>query len=152
MFEFIALIFFLFVVALAFAWIEINTEGTQGAGWAEDLPTWKIDHPLVVMLWSGRPLTGYHSSILIFMLIMVHFPFFVGLEWTAAAERKVIGFYMLFWVLEDFLWFVINPAYGVKRFRKELIWWHAPRWWKGAPLDYWVFTPLGIILLVSGYF
>jgi len=148
--DLVALILFLFVAALSFAWIELNTEGTKGAGWAEDLPTWRITDPWIVALWSGRPLTGYHLSILIFVFIMVHFPFVLGLDWSWALERRVLGFYILFWVLEDWLWFVINPAYGLKRFKKECIWWHAPRWWKGAPLDYWIFTPIGIILLISG--
>ncbi|MEO0796372.1 MAG: hypothetical protein AAFX93_14475 [Verrucomicrobiota bacterium] len=150
MIDLLFLLAFLFVSALAFAWIEINTEGIEGAGWAEKLPTWKIDKPWVVTIWGGRPLTGYHLSILIFMLIMVHFPFFMGLPWSWDLERKALGFYILFWVLEDFLWFAINPAYGLKKFKRENIWWHAPRWWLGMPIDYWVFTPIGFLLLISG--
>lgn len=152
MLELLALLVFLLASALAFAWIEINTEGKEGHGWAERLPTWRIDDRVVVAIWGGRPLTGYHLAIMTFMLIMVHFPFFAGLEWTPALECRVLGFYILFWVLEDFLWFVINPAYGLKRFKRENIWWHAPRWWKGMPLDYWIFTPIGALLLVSTYF
>jgi len=36
----------------------------------------------------------------------------------------------------DFLWFVINPHYGIKKFRPNCIAWHK-RWLLGVPLDYW---------------
>ena len=45
----------------------------------------------------------------------------------------------------DFLWFLINPAYGLRGFRKDKIWWHAPTWWWIMPRDYWVFFPLGCV-------
>jgi hypothetical protein len=55
----------------------------------------------------------------------------------------VVGFVIVFFIVEDFLWFVLNPAYGIRRFRKQHIWWHSPTWWWIMPRDYWVFLLVG---------
>jgi hypothetical protein len=39
--------------------------------------------------------------------------------------------------LEDFLWFVLNPAYGLEHFSAAYIPWHK-HWWWFAPSDYWI--------------
>jgi hypothetical protein len=57
---------------------------------------------------------------------------------------------MLFWVSEDFLWFVLNPAFGLRRFAKTHAGWHR-HWWLGAPIEYWIFTPLGLWWLIASY-
>jgi len=62
----------------------------------------------------------------------------------------LIGFLILFFLIEDFLWFVLNPSFGLKRFRAQHIWWHAPTWWWIMPRDYWVFGVIGIALYVVG--
>ena len=46
---------------------------------------------------------------------------------------------MLFWIAEDFLWFVLNPAYGLARFKPEIVHWHK-HWLWHAPIDYWIFS------------
>ena len=53
---------------------------------------------------------------------------------------------MLFWVLEDFFWFIINPHYGWKRYRQQEIAWH-PKWFWILPADHWVMILLGFVLL-----
>jgi len=63
-----------------------------------------------------------------------------------AGEARVISFIILFWVLEDFLWFAFNPRWGVGKFKKEHIWWHATHWWWIMPRDYWIFVPVGLLL------
>ena len=141
------LIFFLFTVVCAglFACVEIQIEGVDG--WGEKFPTWRIDTKWSRIFMSGKPLTGYHFYLLIFSLVVVHLPFASGLvPWTWQAEARVGSFLILFWVLEDFLWFVFNPAFGFRRFRKQYIWWHAPAWWWIAPKDYWLFSPIGLSL------
>jgi len=79
------------------------------------------------------------------MLVILHLPY--GLSFIAPSwhnESRIISFFILFWVLEDFLWFVLNPAFGIKRFKAERIWWHASTWWWIMPKDYWIFTPIGV--------
>jgi hypothetical protein len=48
--------------------------------------------------------------------------------------------------LEDFLWFICNRAYGIRRFNPQSIVWHRGSWWWIAPRDYWIGTPIGIML------
>ena len=57
-------------------------------------------------------------------------------------EGCAIAGYNLFWVVEDFLWFVLNPHFGWSKFNKNSIWWHK-RWFLGLPLDYWLLGGLG---------
>ena len=44
------------------------------------------------------------------------------------------GSLMLFWIIEDFLWFVLNPAYGLARFTPVQIPWHH-HWLFGVPTE-----------------
>jgi hypothetical protein len=45
----------------------------------------------------------------------------------------------------DFLWFLLNPAYGWRRFRPGAVWWHA-RWLWRLPLDYWIAAAASLAL------
>jgi len=66
-------------------------------------------------------------------------------QWSLQLEARVVACVMLFWVTEDFLWFVINPAFGLRRFRAEIVHWHK-HWRWGAPIDYWIFGALSALL------
>ena len=57
---------------------------------------------------------------------------------------------MLFWIVEDYLWFVINPAFGRQRFRPEFVARHH-HWALGAPVDYWLFSALSAALFWVSY-
>jgi hypothetical protein len=141
--------FFLTVVACAalLALFEIQVEGEEG--WAAKLPTWRIDNAFTRLLMSGKPLTGYHTWLFLFVLAMVHLPFGIGVApWSLHGEARVISFTLLLWFVEDFFWFVLNPRWGVKRFRKEEIWWHAPAWWWIMPRDYWTYSVIGAVLYI----
>jgi hypothetical protein len=137
----------LVLCATAFALAEVQIEGPNG--WAANLPTWRIENRWTRLLYSSKPLTGYHLYTQLFTLSAVHLSFGLGLvSITWNAEARVLSFFILFWVLEDFLWFVLNPAFGLKRFRPKHIWWHAPTWWWIMPRDYWIFTPIAVLLYV----
>ncbi|MEX0776600.1 MAG: hypothetical protein WD042_12930 [Phycisphaeraceae bacterium] len=130
-----------------FALLEIQIEGAQG--WARNLPCWRLDTPWSRRLLGGRPLTGYHFYFHLLVLTLVHLPFLMGLAtWTGAAELRIIAFLMLFFIIEDFLWFLLNPAFGLRGFSPQAIWWHRHAWWWFMPRDYWIFLPLGVGLYV----
>jgi hypothetical protein len=148
-----ALILFLvalLVLSTLFALVEIHIEGD--AGWAASLPTWRIQNRWTRLFYGSRALTGYHLYVQLFVLGMVHLPFLLSLtpvSWRA--EARILAFMILFWILEDFLWFVLNPKFGIRRFRKEHVPWHAPTWWWLMPRDYWLFLPVAVWLMwVSG--
>ncbi|HSQ77288.1 MAG TPA: hypothetical protein VLN91_00195, partial [Nitrospirota bacterium] len=57
---------------------------------------------------------------------------------------------MLFWIIEDFLWFVLNPAFGINNFSQNKIPWHK-QWFLGMPVDYWTFTIVSALLMWLSY-
>ena len=143
------LVFALTVIAAAviFALLEIQIEGNKG--WATGLPTWRLEQAWVKRICGGRAMTGYHFYVHLLVLTFTHLPFLLDLApWTLAAELRILGFILLFFILEDFLWFIFNKSFGLRRFRKEHIWWHAHAWWWIMPRDYWIAGPLGVGLYV----
>lgn len=132
-----------------FAHVEIQIEGP--AGWGAALPTWHIENSWWLdVFWEGRPMTGYHAWVFPFMTLIFHFPVFVTGRWSWHREARIIGCIMLFWVSEDFLWFVFNPAYGLSKFAPQYIPWHK-HWWGVAPIDYWVSSIGAAVLLYWSY-
>ena len=133
---------FLTAAAVLLALVEIQAEGSNG--WGENFPTWRVSNWLTRLLWGKRPVTGYHLYLNLFVLVLLHFPFAAGfVQWSGRLEFRVFAFLVMFWLLEDFLWFVLNPAYGLHRFKREVVWWHAKNWWGFMPADYWIAAPLG---------
>jgi len=130
------IIVWVLLLSLFFAQVEIQIEGS--AGWAANLPTWRIEgHWLLDIFWGRRPMTGYHAWVFPFVALIFHFPLvFLG-RWSWHLEARILACIMLFWVSEDFLWFVMNPAYGVENFAPSHIPWHK-NWIAFAPTDYWI--------------
>lgn len=139
------LIYGLILAAVLALW-EIQIEGQHG--WAEKLPTWRIEKGWIVKIWGGRPVTGYHTFMNIFLILMIHFPFFFT-SWSVRKELFIIGFFIALLLVEDWLWFVFNPAYGLKKFRKGMIWWH-PHWWGPVPDYYWLAALISGLLICFG--
>ena len=139
------LVFMVFLAFLLALW-EIQIEGQDG--WAAKLPGWRLDKGWVMKLTGGRPVTGYHLYMTIFLIASVHLPLFF-VPWTWRLEFLLIGFYVGMVFLEDFLWFLLNPFYGLRNFRKGQIWWHK-RWWGPVPDLYWILLVLTAILIYFG--
>ena len=140
---------FLLALAFTFARVEIEIEGPNG--WAANLPTWRISNRWTKLLYGNRPLTGYHFWLQVFVFLLAHLPFTLQFApWSWAGELRIIGFVIVFFIVEDFLWFVLNPAFGIRRFRREHIWWHGPTWWWIMPREYWVFLTLGCVMYGAG--
>ncbi|MGA8848285.1 MAG: hypothetical protein WB564_00450 [Dehalococcoidia bacterium] len=59
----------------------------------------------------------------LFLIAIVHLPL-IFVPWSWRLESLVLGFYVGMVFLEDLLWFVLNPYYGIKNSRKGKIWWH----------------------------
>ncbi|HJX52442.1 MAG TPA: hypothetical protein VJ801_06730 [Polyangia bacterium] len=129
---------FLFGFALLFAMVEIEIEGADG--WASKLPTWYRRRPVYARLYgllmSGKPLTGYHAIMFFVPLCAFHMGIAFGQPWSLGVEARIIAAYLVWSVTWDFLWFLLNPAYGWGHFRKGEIWWHNRQWIGRAPIDY----------------
>ena len=136
-------LFFTFFVAAILANWEIQIEGKDG--WASKLPCWRIKEGLIVKIMGGRPLTGYHLFMVVFLVAIIHLPFFFS-PWSWRGECLAVGFLLAMVTLEDFLWFAFNPAYGIKSFRKGMIPWHKK--WIGPIPDFFIYCGIGAGLLI----
>ena len=137
-------------LSVFFAQVEIQIEGS--AGWGKNLPTWRIeDHWLLDLFFGGRPMTGYHAWVLPFMFLIFHFGFVLTQRWSRWLEARALASLIIFWALEDWLWFMLNPAFGPDRFNAAHVPWHK-NWFLGVPVDYWVFGAIAIALLWYSFF
>ena len=132
-----------------FANVEIQIEGEQG--WAAGLPCWRVEnHWLLDIFWGGRALTGYHAWCFSFMALVFHLPIFMGGKFSWQLEARIISCLMCFWIVEDFLWFVLNPAFGVAKFTPKHVPWHKS-WILWFPTDYWLFAIVATVLFCLSF-
>jgi len=145
--------FFLFVlwISFCFAKLEIAIEG--GDGWAKNLPTWRLsgNHVLSRWLFGGREITGYHAWVNLYNFSFAHMAYLFQ-PFCAATEMRILAFLLLVCVTEDFLWFILNPVFGLRKFKKENIWWHKNNWWRFAPREYFMYVPVALMLYFGAMF
>jgi hypothetical protein len=145
----VLLLMWVALLATLFAELEIQIEGAHG--WAAGLPTWRVDDaPILKLFFGGRAITGYHVFAFSFMFCVFHLPIVLVGHFAWRIEARILGSLMLFWMVEDFLWFVLNPAFGLAKFTPQHVPWH-PHWLLGVPVDYIVFTLLAVALLFAAY-
>lgn len=135
-------VLYLFFLAFVLAYLEVQIEGRDG--WAAKLPTWRVTKGWIVRMAGGRPLTGYHLALTAFLLLFFHYPT-LWTDWSWAKELTVLSSYLLLVAVWDFLWFVLNPAYGLERYNAKHIWWFRA-WLFGFPIDYYVVLGLSFVL------
>ena len=144
---------FLFGYALLFAAVEIEIEGEHG--WAERLPTWfrvtTLPARVYALFMRGKPLTGYHLVMFFLPLWSFHIGFVGGVSWSWPSEAGTLSAYMVWVVIWDLLWFVLNPRYGWRRFRKGEVWWHGRTWIGRFPIDYWSALVISFAVAASAY-
>jgi hypothetical protein len=121
---------FLFFLSTLLALIEIEIEGKNG--WATKTETFRKDLSQVRLIkqlsWS-REITGYHIFLNLFLFTFFHMPYFFGFNFTLTNELILISYYLLFAVTWDFLWFVLNPYFGIAKFKKSEIPWFSNNKW-----------------------
>lgn len=140
-------LFYLILVSAALALLEIQIEGANG--WAKALPTWRIENRWTRRLIGEKPLTGYHFHLITFTILLAHVPYFLEqVKPSLSGELKLFSFLIILFILEDFMWFVFNPAFGIKKFKPQYIWWHATSWWWIMPRDYYVSGSIAISLYI----
>ena len=121
---------FVLVYAALFAMLEIEIEGPHG--WAERLPT----VPVV-----GK-FTGYHCV----MNVMVVFTLLYALL-PALGAWATLFFVVGWFLIEDFVWFVLNPSFGICNYTRDKVKWHGPYWPFGIPLHN--FIGLAVMLFAA---
>ena len=129
---------YIFIVATVISFLEIQIEGEHG--WAKNLPCWRANPKWKITKFyswfqGGKEVTGYHLALNTLELIIFHSPFFAGVSWNLLRELQILSCMPLFWLFQDFTWFVWNPFYGLKKFNRHSIKWHQ-KWIGSIPTDY----------------
>jgi len=141
-------IFYGVTLAFILAFWEVQIEGKDGH--AAKLPCWrKEDGWVVKRILGGTSITGYHVGMYAFLILVFHF-IFLFLPWNILIELFILGLLAGFIILEDFFWFLINPYYGLKKFKKSEIHWHK-RWLGPVPDFYIYIVAISIVLMYFGY-
>jgi len=134
----------MFILALFHSLQETQIEGK--AGWARHLPTFRIS-TFITKLLLNKEITGYHIFMLIMWIIIFH-GIYLFLPFSLKTEFTIFGLLSWYFVIEDFLFFLVNPHYGIKKFRPGLIPWHN-RWvFNFIPITYAWGIIIGIFLLL----
>jgi len=133
---------YLLTIAIVLAYFEVQIEGPNG--WASALPTWRVTSPNVTWIFGGRPVTGYHVALNALLLLFFHWPFMFK-KWNFIDEVIIMCSFTLLAVIWDFLWFVINPNFGLDRYGVTSVWWFK-RWFLGVPVDYFFGTISSLII------
>ena len=133
--------FYVMFIFVAIAFWEAYVEGPHG--WAKKQYGWTID------LWI-RKLTAYHFwawiiMIPLFLLLpLVIFGFNKSIFWF------LVGSYFIGAVVEDFMWFVINPKFPLMNFNSKKVGWH--KWIKIGKFEipdfYIPYLLIGILIYV----
>jgi len=136
---------FVFLFALVFALFCVNAEGK--AGWAGNLPAWRPNPNLwwvKILYWiplCGREVNGFDLFVITFFIMAFLFIFFWnwthGKTWKLRDWGELVCLFFVFSVIEDFLWFMVNPYYGLGKFSAQFIPWHK-NWLGPLPTDYYI--------------
>ncbi len=119
--------------AVLWSYMEVEIEGKDG-GWAKNLPSKKF---------FNTKFTWYHIIMNTIVIMTIIYSLFGRNSWE-------ILFYIVGWfMIEDFVWFMINPGFGWSKYTKKDIWWHSEQPWVfGIPLHNYICV---FLLCGSGY-
>lgn len=137
-----SLLIFAFVIASLFALLEIQIEGKDG--WAGKLPTWRLKNPFKKFI-NWPYITGYHTYFHMLFLSIFQLPFLLGWPFSFKNELLIFELYFIIVALEDFLWFVFNPRWGIRKFFTQEIPWHSKKVFF-FPRNYWIAITVLLVL------
>jgi len=95
---------FWLIFAIVLALLEVEIEGQKG--WAEKLPTWYKRTGIGKVygfVMNKKPMTGYHTILFVFLLLIFHAHYFQGCTWTWKNELKTISLILTISVVWDYL-------------------------------------------------
>jgi hypothetical protein len=126
----------------------VQIEGPNG--WAKNLPTWRVQPSWLKPLLGARPLTGYHLALNILLILFLHLPQVMS-GWSFAREILILMLFFYLTATWDYLWFILNPHYGLQRHRAGEVWWFR-HWFAGFPLDYYYAVVVGFGIRLIPFF
>ena len=128
---------FVFLISLIYSLIEIEIEGKDG--WMVKIPT-----PGIIKL-GDKNLTIYHIYMIALLIVSVIFQNNMVLTINSFLYSASNVLLILF--LEDILWFVFNPYFTIKKYKKDNIWWHSKQpWLFGIPMHNFVISVINLVI------
>ena len=122
---------FFLLFGTLWAALEVQIEGDSG--WAAKLPTTKF---------FGTHFTWYHV-IMNAMVFVLTFKV-VALSW--ALPFWIAGLFLI----EDYMWFMINPGFGFVKYDSIHVTWH--KWFWGMPIGNWISAIIMLGTATISYF
>jgi len=111
--------------------------------WARASVGWKLRLSRKVVI------TGYHAWLLLFLLFAFSLPLIIY-GWDFKLFGVLVSAVSIGVVIEDFLWFVVNPYYGIKEhWNPENAYWYP--WLKIGKISIPVIYVLGILICLLSY-
>jgi len=134
----------IYVFALGILWALVMASAEGPIGWGGNGNIMKSNKWLfncLKLFTFGRPLHPLPLFAIITFTISFAFPaiwnYSKDLPFSVLAWGELVAYFALFAIHEDFIWFLVNPHFGLKKFNKIDAAWH-PRWFLGLPIDYWI--------------
>ncbi len=121
--------YFLFALAVLLAIVEFEAEGRFG--WGQNFPTWYrvTTKPAKWLAIIQKPLTGYHSPLTLFTFGIFVWPMIDTGHVTLIGVVQAFSFYLVWATVWDYSWFLLNPHYGPRNFRRNRVWWFSQEPW-----------------------
>lgn len=139
--NYITIYLYIMIIFVAIAFWEAYVE--RGQGWARSAGGWRIN------LWV-RELTAYHFWAWLVMIPMFLMLPLVIFGWNTSIFWLLVSACIMGTVLEDFLWFVVNPDFPFKDFNPKKVTWY--KWLKLGKLaipDFYIpYIVIAILILV----
>lgn len=129
--------FFSLLLIIIFAFLIAKLEGNiEGAyPWAKKLPTKRYKNWLTNYIFDDKEITGYHIWLFSTLFLLFHYHFLIETSWSIKDELVTLSAFMIFVILEDFLSIILNPYFGIRKFKHKYLTWH-PHWIGFIPLSY----------------
>jgi len=97
----------------------------------------------------GTKFTEYHFWLWIVAYpLLLSIPLIISFSWKLLAV--LLSSYLIGLVLEDFMWFVFNPFFGLNKFNSKEVKWYA--WLKIGHFEIPAFYPIYTLLALMIYF
>ena len=116
------------VYAALYSLLEIEIEGKYG--WGRQLPTFTI------LTGPFKHFTFYHLIMATIIILTNTYPIIADSALRRPTDTLALCIYnnILWFSIEDFLWFVLNPYYTYKNYRSASAQWHSLRPFSGPML------------------
>jgi len=121
---------YIMIYAILFSLLEIEMEGKYG--WAENMPTPKFFYSF----------TLYHTIMNIIVILTLTYSLHFN-----SKPLEIIFYIMAWFLIEDTMWFMLNPHYTIKGYKRENIWWQGKQeWYFGMPAQNYIGLAVMVVL------